>query len=133
MSGILRPVDVIRSAFLSFALLALVVGCIERREKAYGDAGQDQDTTQAFSRDSLVIELTGVDSMTVFDLLQAGHQVHFQNSAMGVFIESIDSIGYAERIYWVYSVNDSMGQVACDQYVTREGDRIKWHFRKMGE
>lgn len=115
------------------ALLALVVGCVEKREQDYGDATQAEDTTQVVQRDSLVIELAGADSVTVFDLLQADHQVDFQGSAQGVFVKAIDSIPNGERVYWLYSVNDSMGQVACDKYVTKDGDRIRWHYRKMGE
>ncbi|MBU0983463.1 MAG: DUF4430 domain-containing protein, partial [candidate division Zixibacteria bacterium] len=33
--------------------------------------------------------------------------------------------------FWVYSVNDTMAQTACDKYVTSTGDRIVWHYRKM--
>lgn len=93
------------------------------------------DTTvsaAAKKQDSLVIELTGVDSASVLDLLKATHRVEHQSSAMGVFVKTIDSIRNASGVYWLYSVNDSMANIACDRYITKDGDRIKWHFRRMG-
>ena len=121
---------IIRGLLISAILFS---GCIERREPSYAKAAKDIDTTQQTNRDSLIIELTGVDSMTVFQLLKSTHDVDYQSSAQGIFVQAIDSIPNGERTYWMYSVNDSMGQVACDQYMTRTGDRIRWHYRKLGE
>ena len=133
MKSILRHTGLIQISLVSLGLMIFLAACIERREQTYGEPDQAADTTQAVARDSLVIELPGADSMTVFDLLKQKHEVEFQESSMGVFVQAIDSIANSERIYWLYSVNDSMGQVACDQYVTREGDIVRWHYRKMGE
>ena len=46
---------------------------------------------------------------------------------------AIDSIENSAGAYWIYSVNDSVPQVACDKYVTKNGDVVKWHFQKMRE
>jgi hypothetical protein len=81
--------------------------------------------------DSLVLELTGVDSLTVFDILLANHEVDYFSTAAGIFVKGIDSIEGGAKLFWVYTVNDSMAQVAADQYVTQSGDRIKWHFRRI--
>jgi hypothetical protein len=83
--------------------------------------------------DSVVIELVGADSQTVFDLLEDSHEVEYKSSVMGIFVTAIDSIENSTGAYWIYSVNDSMPQVACDKYVTKHGDVVKWHFRKMRE
>jgi len=80
--------------------------------------------------DSVIIELAGADSQTVFDLLRNGRQVEYRSSAMGVFVTAIDSIENGGGAYWLYSVNDSILPVACDKYVTKIGDIVKWHFRK---
>ena len=97
-------------------------------------AGPGADTARrAANRDSVVIELTGADSVTVFDLLKAGHRVDYLATAGGVFVKSIDSIANGTSVFWVYSVNDTNPKVAADRMLTRTGDRVVWHFRKMGE
>lgn len=83
--------------------------------------------------DSVVIELAGADSQTVFDLLKDGHEVEYKSSVMGIFVTAIDSIENSAGAYWIYSVNDSVPQVASDKYVTKNGDVVKWRFRKMRE
>lgn len=84
------------------------------------------------SPDSLVIEYAGADSVTVFDLLCADHKVDYQATASGVFVKGIDSIPSGDGYFWIYSVNDSISQVAADRYMTASTDRIKWHFRRAG-
>jgi hypothetical protein len=85
------------------------------------------------SRDSIVIELAGKDSVSVFDLLRGSHAVCFQSTMGGVFVKQIDSVKSSTSAFWIYSVNDSMPKVAADRLLTRTGDRVKWHLRKMGE
>ncbi|MFQ5453404.1 MAG: DUF4430 domain-containing protein [Candidatus Zixiibacteriota bacterium] len=86
-------------------------------------------TTQTKLADSLVIELDGVDSLSVFEILKANHRVEYTSSLMGIFVSAIDSIENSSNLFWLYSVNDSMAQVSCDKYITKTGDKIKWHFR----
>ena len=83
--------------------------------------------------DSVIIEFAGADSQTVFDLLKDSHEVEYKSSVMGIFVTAIDLIENSAGAYWIYSVNDSVPQVACDKYVTKNGDVVKWHFRKMRE
>lgn len=102
-------------------------------------AGENQTAQQADTdataprSDSLVIELDGIDSVTVLDLLLATHEVNHRPSVAGAFVTSIDLIENGSDWFWVYSVNDTMARVACDKYVTSNGDRVKWHFRRYGE
>jgi len=118
--------------YLLLSLIAgvLAVSCIQKRESAKVDT--DIDTTVTVKGDRLAIEMVGVDSMSVFDLLIQNHQVDFQGSPLGVFVKAIDSIENGGGYFWLYSVNDSMAQVSCDKYMTSNGDRIKWHFRGSG-
>jgi hypothetical protein len=85
------------------------------------------------ARDSVVIELTGADSTSVFDLLTEKHDVDCVSTSLGVFVRAIDSIENGPGAYWLYTINDTMADVASDRYITSDGDRIRWHFRKSVE
>ncbi|MCK4301471.1 MAG: DUF4430 domain-containing protein [candidate division Zixibacteria bacterium] len=126
--------------------LFLTVGClcvatllsgVFCNQKSESEAKQtrkaaDESTSLSDPRDSLVIELTGVDSRTVFDLLTERHRVIYVSSAQGVFVKEIDSVENSYSHAWIYSVNGESGTVACNAYVTNDGDVIKWHFRRLG-
>ena len=106
-------------------MVLLLDGCGHKKEKATAD----KDTAVEV-KDSLVIELEGVDSVSVFDILKEKHQVEYKSSLQGVFVTAIDSISAGDGYFWIYTVNDKPAQVACDIYITRNGDKIKWLFRK---
>ncbi|HWR83725.1 MAG TPA: DUF4430 domain-containing protein [Candidatus Deferrimicrobium sp.] len=82
------------------------------------------------AKDSVVIIMSGADSVSVFELLDRDHDVEFQSTISGVFVTAIDSIKNGDGTYWIYSVNDSMPPVAADAFVTSSGDVVKWHFRR---
>ena len=94
-----------------------------------GDTAQT-DPPEEYT-DSLIIELSGVDSLTVFELLRQEHEVAYNSSLQGVFVTAIDSIAGGGGYFWIYEVNDSTASVACDRYMTRQGDKIVWYLRKM--
>ena len=81
----------------------------------------------------MVIELDGVDSLTVFDILRKAHEVDYISTAAGVLVREIDSVYNSRGFYWLYSVNHDMPQVAADRYMTRDGDTIRWHFRRINK
>ncbi len=112
------------------ALLTIACSCNEQTETDQTTSAADSLTAPA-PDDSLIIEMQGADSQTVFEILQATHKIEFVSTATGVFVKSIDSIENSSSCFWIYSVNDSMAQVAADEYTTAKGDIIKWHFRKM--
>lgn len=117
-------------ACLGSLLLPLACG-----QKAEHDTSRDSRSTTditAGQPDSLIIELTGADSATVFDLLRAHHEVDYRSSAMGVMVTAIDSVSNGSGYFWMYSVNDSMATVACDKYTTSAGDVVRWYYRKAG-
>ena len=121
----------IKSIAGNFARAILFVSMVGCGAGSDGDSPR-RDGAQAGSaadHDSLVIELSGEDSASVFDLLVAEHQVHFTRTAMGAFVRAIDSVRNATGVYWVFSVNDTMAWIAADKYITSNGDRIRWHFR----
>ncbi len=128
---------------MSFIAALLLAACGEKAEEG-SDAGQkavvventDPQTSIVLADgegDSLVLELSGVDSMSVFEVLRRHHEVNFLSAIKGKFVVSIDLIENSGGYYWVYSVNDSMPPMACDRYLTKEGDVIKWLYRRSGK
>ena len=105
----------------------LLVGCGSRQE---AKTGAKPAQASGSAKDSLAISLVGRDSVSVFDLLKESHKVETVPSALGVFVKGIDSIANSSHASWVYSVNDSMPQIASDKCLTKTGDRVVWHYRK---
>ena len=136
-----RSVTIRHTLFQTAALMLLILSALllcscdsktenesNLRQRQAGDS-----TALSSPPDSVVIELAGADSQTVFDLLEDGHEVEYKSSVIGIFVTAINSIENSAGAYWIYSVNDSVPQVACDKYVTKNGDVVKWHFRNMRE
>lgn len=113
------------------ALALSICGCRSSRETS-GRVSDTAAQVEAEKRDSLVIDLAGADSTTVLDLLISSHLVDYRSTTAGAFVLAIDSVRNNSAYFWLYSVNDSMPPMACDKYVTRRGDRVRWHFRKVG-
>ena len=88
--------------------------------------------SDAKSQDSLVIELAGADQTTVLDLLKAKHDVDYRGTVVGAFVTRVDQAESGSEYFWMYSVNDSFPPTACDKCVTSDGDRVVWHYRRMG-
>lgn len=90
------------------------------------------DTTKpatAIDRDSLFYKLVAEDSTTVFDLTVKKYFVEYETTTGGNFVYSINSIDQGNDYFWVYAVNDTMGQVAANNRKIGPGDRIVWHYR----
>ncbi len=113
---------------LILGLLLLPAGCGEKK-------GETNNTTKIAEKsepvDSLVITLQGVDGKSVYELTKEHHQVESVESAVGEFVHTIDSVSINSDYGWMYSVNDTMGQVASDKYITHDSDVVQWHYRKF--
>jgi len=112
-------------------LLATLSACSSKRQ---ADT-QASDTTAQISgqpEDSLVIELAGVDSLSVLELLQREHDIRYRNTAAGAFVISIGPAASSSEYFWLFSVNDSFPTVACNRCVVSGNDRVRWHFRRVG-
>ncbi len=90
----------------------------------------DTNQSPGAAADSVTVALSGVDSVSVFDLLKQKHAVDYRSTISGVFVTGIDSVENSQQAYWIYTVNDTAPQVAADKMLTRDGDRVVWHFRK---
>ncbi len=119
-------------AFLVALLCAaLLLACSSQQTGKNNQGSEKNLASTSPGRDSLTIPLAGEDSVSVFDLLKRTHQVDSWSTAMGVFVNGIDSLKNSERAVWIYSVNDSLPDIASDRRLTRTGDKVVWHYRLM--
>jgi hypothetical protein len=121
------------SFFVVFLLFAMSIASCGQKEESASIKVETDTIPATGGEDSLTIALTGRDSVTVFDLLVESHQVDYAQSSMGVFIKTIDSVTNSSGVFWLYSINDSMASVAADKYITKDNDRVIWHFRKLSQ
>ena len=124
-----------RLAFITTLFLALVLAVSCGKKEDETDTAGDQEIKRAGladPADSLILEMTGIDSLTVFDILVKEHEVKHMTSLKGAYVIRIDSISNQGGYYWLYSVNGAMGDVACDKHVTKDSDAIRWHYRMTG-
>lgn len=127
----MRPFRPIHNAAMFLSILVLLSACSSKRQADR----QVSDTTPQTSgqpEDSLVIELLGVDSLSVLELLQREHDVRYRSTAAGAFVTSIGPATNSAEYFWLFSVNDSFPTVACDRCVISGNDRVRWHFRRVG-
>lgn len=119
---------------MSFRFLSIVflIGLTQIFLGCSSSEKESEQTAQEISEpiDSIIIVLKGQTGKSVFDIVREQHEVGFLESSMGVFVNAIDSLETRSKCGWMYSVNDSMGQVASDKYITHDSDIIKWHYRK---
>ena len=119
---------------LALCLIVLSLGssCGNRdgqtSDRGAATAGASTNNEQ---QDSIVIDLTGEDSVSALALLQRDHNVLCKSTAMGSFVTAIDGVKYSRHAYWMYTVNDTTPPVASDKLITKSGDRVRWHFRKQ--
>jgi hypothetical protein len=104
----------------------ILVGAVVSVMLLWGPANRPNPVDSFEAVDTFRIELTGVDSISVFDLLTESHHVEYRSSALGVVVTGIDSIEAGGGSYWRYSVNDTVPQIAADRLFTRTGDRVIW-------
>ena len=108
--------------------LLLIVGCGEAEKEAETVI---EEVVESGPIDSLAITLIGVEGKSVYEITKEQQEVESVESAVGMFVHAIDSIEIGSEYGWMYSVNDSMAQVASDKYITNDSDIIKWHYRKF--
>jgi hypothetical protein len=121
------------SIVAAVAALILIVSCSQKEDSSEVTDNKDvEKTSLSTPSDSLILEMVGVDSMTVLDILLQQHEVTHMSSLQGAYITMIDNISNEGGYFWMYSVNEKMGEVACDKYTTKNGDLINWHYRMAG-
>ncbi|MFH2049510.1 MAG: DUF4430 domain-containing protein [bacterium] len=117
-----------------FIIALLVIGGCSKKQEAEPKVEAAVETMEEITPvDSIVLEFVSEDSISVYDLLDQKHELELKTTATGAFIIGIDSTYNHEGFFWVYSVNDSMAQISCDQYITKPGDTVRWHYRNMNQ
>jgi uncharacterized protein DUF4430 len=91
---------------------------------------ETDSTVKEPANDSLVIELTGQNGKSVLEITGESHTLETDESGMGVFVRAIDSVFSGDEYWWVYTVNDSIANKACDKYITNDSDQVKWIYKK---
>lgn len=105
--------------------ILLVMGCSETEIQ--------QKTQDYVIQDSLIIKYHGIDSMNVLEILLMNHDVNMVESGMGTFVKGIDSVENSTKAFWLYSVNDTIGDRSADNFITKNGDIVKWHYRFINQ
>ncbi len=115
------------ASFLIFILSVVLLSCGD------ADKNKTEKTTSIGKQriDSIVYVFKGEEGKSAFDLLQEEHEVDFIESRAGVFVNAVDSFEVTSKVGWMYSVNDTMGKIASDKYITTSSDIVKWHYRKF--
>ena len=123
------PIPVL--AVIGLIAMLTFTTCGNQAKQTAKNTSSTDTTLVTEPQDSVVIDLTGEDSVSVFELLRRNHNVDYKSTTMGVFISGIDGLKNGSGVYWIYSVNDTTPQVASDRVLTKSGDRVQWHFRKQ--
>lgn len=90
-------------------------------------AGEKQPPAQ-----DAFISLDVREGQTVFELLEAQHEIEYERTPMGVFVTAIDGIKNRQGYYWIYYLNGQPGLVACDKAIVYAGDSVVWKYGKGG-
>lgn len=130
-----NPFQLYRPLFTTCLVLLSIAACSGNKEAEKPAHAIPADSTEASQppRDSAMVWWVAADTLTVFEQLRARHTVDFQESAMGIFVKSIDSLANGNNTYWIYKVNDTMVPVGSSSFHTRVGDTVAWHFRHMSQ
>ena len=83
----------------------------------------------AIERDSIFYGLTAEDSTTVFDLTVKNYLVEYDKAGDDYFVFSVNTVDQGNDYFWVYAVNDTMGNRASNKRKVGSGDRVVWHYR----
>ena len=110
-------------AFLLTAIMVLLAACSS--EKA--------DTADTTVPKPLSYTMTGVDSTSVFTILERSHAIGYKESAMGIFVTAIEETKNGDSGYWTYTVNGTPPKVAADKYLTATGDTIVWIYQPIDQ
>ncbi|HEX2898068.1 MAG TPA: DUF4430 domain-containing protein [candidate division Zixibacteria bacterium] len=116
---------------LILGLTFCLIGCGSDSENKPAESAKSNipPPATANERDSIFYGMTADDSTTVFDLTVKFNMVEYDRSGSDYFVYSINRVEQGNDYFWVYAVNDSMGQVASNKRQIGPGDRVVWHYR----
>lgn len=112
-------------------LILFAVSCGEGEKAAPKENQKDSQEVEKEPGDSIVLVFQGQSGRSVFEIMDDEHEVDYIGSAVGNFVNAIDSLEVNSKYGWLYSVNGVMGTVASDKYITDDSDIVRWHYRKF--
>ena len=119
--------------FISLMVMFLALSCSDGSDVAPPEGGVEFSYLQPTdSNDSVLIQMIGVDTLTVFGLLQKALPEKHMSSVKGVFVTYIDETGGPDEYFWVFTINGEMISEASDHFTPETGDTIRWHYRQGG-
>lgn len=119
--------------FLIIGLTICLFGCSSDSKNKPADKAKSNipPPATANERDSIFYGMTADDSTTVFDLTVKFNMVEYDRSGSDYYVYSINRVEQGNDYFWVYAVNDTMGQVAANKRQVGPGDRVVWHYRMI--
>jgi hypothetical protein len=114
-----------------FLFLILISGCSSDTKKPSQINTQSNiaPPATAIDRDSLFYGMSAKDSTTVFDLTVKNYAVEYDKMGDDYFVFSVNTVNQGDDYFWVYAVNDTMGNMAANKRKIGPGDRVVWHYR----
>ncbi len=114
-----------------WGLILFAVSCGEAEKTARNENQKDSREVEKEPGDSIVLIFQGQTGRSAFEIMVDEHEVGYIGSAVGNFVNAIDSVEVNNKYGWLYSVNGVMGTVASDKYITDDSDIVRWHYRKF--
>lgn len=141
MNNIFKKIEI----FVIVVVIA-VIGIVYafKQETPSARLANNTDTTQNQPADLLMaknelnqpapetsIVYEGVDGKNAMELLRMNHQVTVKTYEFGDFVTSINGITPDSNQFWSMYVNGQQSQVGASQYMTKNGDSIKWQIDQV--
>lgn len=113
------------------SMIFLTVSCGEAERTSSKDNQAAASATQVEPEDSIVLTFQGQNGRSVFEITEDEYEIEYIGSAVGNFVNAINSVEINNTYGWLYSVNGIMGTIASDKYITDDSDIVRWHYRKF--
>lgn len=104
----------------------LIISCGKKNDRI------ENKLVDKVTKDSVVIQMAGVDSLNALEVLKLSHDVNEVSSAMGAFVKGIDGVENNMSVFWFFEINGKMANKAADKIMTTPSDTIIWYFRQPG-
>jgi len=122
---------IIRSVVIGVFVLMSIAGCANDTQNVPNNNAKSNipPPATATERDSIFYGMASEDSTTVFDLTVKNYMVEYDKVGSDYFVFSVNRVEQGNDYFWIYAVNDTMGNVASNKRKIGPGDRVVWHYR----
>lgn len=88
------------------------------------------DSAAETTQPSFVFE-AAADGQTALEVLQENAEIDFEESELGIFVTSINSIAGNDDYYWAFYVNGEYARKGVADTVLNTGDLIEFKYEKI--